>query len=116
MLLYETLGHEGQPRQLFLESSEGGLTLHSSDGLRAAVPARVIIAVLRRYGRPVDENVDTRGEELALTDVATLRRFRFRAGVDAIGRDYLGLFESGQDPIVALATTVAGALEHLAAA
>jgi len=115
MLIYETMGRDGTLRAIHLEANAGSLEL-CFDEVRASVPARVVIALMRRYGRPANDGVDTSGEELRLDAGTVLRRFRFRAGVDVVGRDYLALIESGGEPILAMATTIAGALEHLARA
>jgi len=114
MLIYETLSADGVSRAVHLDVGPAGLELRI-DAMRAAVPARIIVALMHRYGRAVEDGVDTQGgDELRLDASTVLRRFRFRAGVDVLGRDYLALVEGDDEPIVAMATTIAGALEHLA--
>ena len=100
---------------MYLRASETGLEL-SGDDVNASVPPRIIISLMHRYGREADDGVDLRGEELRLNQTCVLRRVRFRAAVDAIGRDYLALLEDGREPLLAMATTIAGALAHLARA
>ena len=73
---------------------------------------------MQRYGRPLDEGVGMEalpGEELALGE-DRLRRMRYRAAVDAIGRDYLVWEPRGGEPVAALSIAVAAALRHLATA
>jgi len=115
MLLYQSQKPDGGDAFLELNESEDdrGFLLTREDGVRARLPARIIISVLERYGRALDDGITTDGDELILEPGVTLRRFRFRSAVDAIGRDYLALLVSGQETVAAMAVTVAGALDHL---
>lgn len=71
-------------------------------------------AVMRRYGRPLDPDVALDGEALAC-GISTLRRLRYRAAVDADGRDYLVWQRPGAEPVACLAATATAALRFLAA-
>lgn len=71
-------------------------------------------AVMRRYGRPLDPEVALDGEVLAC-GISTLRRLRYRAAVDADGRDYLVWQRPGDEPVACLAATATAALRFLAA-
>lgn len=115
MLIFERLDPQGQPVAMHLERDGDELVLIRG-ATRAALPGRVLIAILRRYGRELDPLVTLDPDSVDLGDGAKLHRFRFHARVDAEGRDYLALVETGQPAIGAMATTIAGALEHLMSA
>jgi hypothetical protein len=73
--------------------------------------------VLDRFGAPVEpsESLIAVGA-LPLWEGHTLRHVRHLARYDVIARDYLVYESPGGEPRCALATTVAGALAHLARA
>ena len=101
---------------------ERGCSIINDDlsGIPAAVAAAqaadVVVAVLRRYGRELDPSVEVRGPSLALDGAHTLVRIRHLARYDVIARDFLLLLQPEGAPLVELATSVAGALVHLAEA
>ncbi len=80
------------------------------------LPEGSVAAVMRRYAKPVDENlldVSMGGEGLSLGDGGRLVRVRFRPHYDVIAKDYLVLCAEGAEPVAELATTVSAALLHL---
>jgi hypothetical protein len=100
---------------VFLAHREGALEI--GDGRDAtALPAGALAAVMSRYGAPSDPEAPVSVvETLALGEGQTLRHVRHLAGYDVIARDYLVYEAVAAEPLCALATTVARALEHLAA-
>lgn len=70
---------------------------------------------MRRYGKPLEDGAALNIEErVDLGDGASLERFRFLRRYDVIARDYVVYRVPGQDPVCEMATTLAGALLHLA--
>lgn len=114
--IHETFTPEGVLSTLHLAVENGTLALVADDRATPLSPD-VLEAVMRRFGRALDdhESISTVAT-LELGDGASLRHVRHLARYDVIGRDYLVLELSGQEPLCALAVTVAGALAHLARA
>jgi hypothetical protein len=80
-----------------------------------ALPDGALAAVMARYGVAFDPEAHISVvETLAVGDGRVLRHVRHLAGYDVIGRDYLVYEAAGAEPLCALATTAARALEHLA--
>lgn len=81
------------------------------------LPEGALDAVMARFGRPVEST--ERLEPVASLDLGdgrALRHVRHLARFDVIARDYLLYEAPPAEPLCAMATTVAGALEHLARA
>jgi hypothetical protein len=79
-----------------------------------ALPAGALDAVMRRFGKPLEDAAPRAEETLDLGGGRSLARFRFLRRYDVIARDYLVYAAPGEEPLCEMATTVAGALEHLA--
>ena len=93
---------------------DGELVLDTG-GETLPLPVGALAAVMRRYGKPLEETEVLNIEEhLDLADGATLERFRFLRRYDVIARDYLVYRESGHVPLCEMATSVTAALLHLA--
>lgn len=81
------------------------------------VPDGALAAVMKRYGAPLDAGAKLREVDvLELGPGERLRHVRHLDFYDVIARDYLVYEAPGVEPACAMATTVAGALEHLARA
>lgn len=124
ILIAEHIDDRGTPQQIYLELASAD---HASAGDAAAVhliagdvhgrlPVRAVEAVMRRYGRPLDEGIAPDGPALDLGGGRVLQQMRYRAPVDASARDYLVWRTPGEEPLAALSNGVAAALRHLAAA
>ena len=84
-----------------------------------AIPLSAVVLVMNRYGRPLDDSAEAEsdlGPSVQVRSGWYLQRLRFRARVDALGRDYLVWRVPDQPALAALATTVVAALCHLASA
>lgn len=115
-MIHETILASGEPRRVHLARGGEGEPLLVTDEGRLALPAGALGAVMRRFGAPLEEREALAlVGELALGD-EHLRHVRHRARYDVIARDYIVYEAPGRPPQCALATTVAGALEHLARA
>ena len=115
MKIHETVGAAGELAPIFLAAAGGAATLVDDRGAHP-LPDGAIAAVMARYGAPLDPDV-------TLAPIATLelvegrlRHVRHLARYDVIAKDWLVYERAGEDPVIALATTVAGALGHLARA
>lgn len=98
---------------VFLRVDDGVLTLASTEGA-FPLPDGALDAVMRRYGAPLEPTERLVAvASLDLGDGRALRHVRHLARYDVIARDYLVYDPGGREALCALATTVAGALEHL---
>lgn len=111
--VHETTKADGSLAPVFLTVEDGIAAIASEEGT-FVLPDGAVEAVMARFGKPLEPSeplVDAGA--LELSDGSVLRHVRHRARYDVIARDYLVYEASGREPMCALATTVAGALEHL---
>jgi hypothetical protein len=114
--VHETTTADGRLAPVVLGIGAGALSI-VADGVPLALPHGALEAVMARYGAPLETAerlLDV--ASLDLGDGRALRHVRHLARYDVIARDYLVYEAPGREPVCALATTVAGALEHLAQA
>ena len=115
VLIDERLDDDGEPERTWLLVAPGTSAIALSEaGATTPLPGRALVVAMRRYGRELDDAVEGTGEPIEVAGAGTIERLRFRAGVDADGRDYLVWREPGKPPIAALSTHIAAALRHLA--
>ncbi len=97
-------------------AGDGAMSLASDDDREAsALPEGALEAVMRRYGAPLEDGAKTTTvAAIDLRDGRSLRHVRHLARFDVIARDYLVYEAPDREPLCAMATTVAGALDHLA--
>ena len=83
-----------------------------------ALPAEMVLAVLRRYGRPLDGPPPPRtaGEKSVALAGGTLRGVRLRLPVDVIANDWFVLERAGEEPLAVAGPLFAAALAALARA
>lgn len=115
LLLHETFGDGDRALVVTLTREPDSLVL-SYPGGATELEAAVVVAVMGRYGKEIDPSIEVRGPSLALDDTHTLVRMRHLARYDVIARDFVVLVRPNGPPLVELATSVAGALVHLAEA
>jgi hypothetical protein len=114
--IHELILPSGELSGVFLARAGEQLLLVSDEG-ELPLPAGALPAVMRRYGSPFDPEAQSQVQgELALPGDARLQHVRHLAGYDVIARDYLVYTEPEVEPVCVMATTVAGALRHLAQA
>jgi hypothetical protein len=117
--IHETTGEDGALVAVYLRVRGGELELVAEDGAAFVLPDSALARVMTRYGAPIEEG--THFSEVASLDLAggaRLRHVRHLARFDVIAKDWL-VYEHeahGEEPVCALANTVARALSHLARA
>lgn len=114
--IHEFTKSSGELGGVFLRTHERSLLLVDDEG-EYTLPTGALRAVMKRFGGPLErsERVVEVGA-LSLGDGASLRHVRHLARYDVIAKDFLVFETSDAEPLCALATTVAGALAHLARA
>jgi hypothetical protein len=111
--VHETTRADGSLAPVFLVLEGEALGISSDDGT-FALPDGSLEAVMARFGKPLEPSERlVQAGALDLGDGRVLRHVRHLARYDVIARDYLVYDEPGREPMCALATTVAGALQHL---
>ena len=112
LLLDERITADGKHVRTWA-TSEGERLRISDDG--AAGGALSVVAVDRvmcRYGRPLEHGIALEGDSLVCGRYR-LRRLRYRAVVDAEGRDYLVWERPDGEPLACLAAMATAALRYL---
>jgi hypothetical protein len=112
LLLDERIRADGSVARCFGSVEAGRFRIHDDD-VDGALSFAALDRVMTRYARPLEEAVVLDGESLDLGDGRRLRRLRYRAAVDADGRDYLVWERPGQPPIAVIATMATAALRYL---
>jgi hypothetical protein len=113
--IHESTAASGELSAVSLQAFRGALALVNDEGT-FSLPEGGLEAVMARYGAPLDLDAASKlalVATLALAGGRALRHVRHLATYDVIARDYLVYEAPGQEPLCALATTVAGALDHL---
>jgi hypothetical protein len=111
--IHEMTTASGALSGVFLSLSDGGLAIVGDAGT-FALPEGALEAVMARFGAPLDpaSNVAVVAT-LELAKGRVVRHVRHLGAYDVIARDYVVYDAPGAEPLCALATTVAGALDHL---
>jgi hypothetical protein len=112
LIIHERVLGDGAFERTWLEVAGGRLVL-GSDGARATVELAVLDAVMKRYGRPLADDVIVTGPTLELGGGQTLSLLRHRARYDVIARDFLVYQVPGHEPVAELAASVTAALTYL---
>jgi hypothetical protein len=120
LLLDERILPDGGLARTWVERVDGDRVEIRDEGLPQGAPGSsgtlsiaALERVMRRYGKPLDPEVALDGEALELGDGLRLRRLRFHAVVDAMGRDYLVWERDREEPLAAIARMVTAALRYL---
>lgn len=114
MTIDERIADDGSYRRTALERDGDRVLLRDGDDVIAALPPAAVIAVVQRYGRPLEDALELDEPALDLGPGVRLRRLRYRARVDADSRDYLVLERDGAEPVAAMSGGIAEALRFLA--
>ena len=112
LLLDERIKADGAHARTWATSDGERVQIRDEDGSSGELSLAAVDHVMRRYGRPLDDNVAVEGDSLTC-GTFTLRRLRYRAAVDAEGRDYLVWARPGDESMVCLAATATAALRFL---
>ncbi len=96
-----------------LAAGRAQVRVDDDDGPSGELSIAALDRVMARYGLPLDGTVALDGDSLELGDGRRLRRLRYRAPVDAIGRDYLVWERPGEAPLAVIATHATAALRYL---
>lgn len=113
-MLDERIDAHGAHARTWASSDGDRLRITDDDGLTGELPLSAVHQVMCRYGRPLEPGIAAEGDSLTC-GTHQLRRLRYRAAVDAEGRDYLVWERPGDEPVACVATTVAAALRFLVA-
>jgi hypothetical protein len=113
LLLDERILGDGRHARTWASLDAGRLHVADDDGTSGPLSIAALDRVMARYGLPLDGSVALDGDSLDLGDGRRLRRLRYRAPVDAIGRDYLVWERPGQAPLAVIATHATAALRYL---
>jgi hypothetical protein len=121
MKIHETAKADGSLAavDLRVEGDELVIAVNDENDRPLALPGGALERVMQRYGAPLEDG--TKLTEVAAIDLgngARLRHVRHLARYDVIAKDWL-VYEregEGEEPLCALANTVAAALVHLARA
>lgn len=117
-LIDEHIRPDSTVARVTLRVTGGHVIVDEDDAPLGALSIDAVLVVLRRYGRPLDDEVAREladAPRLALDAGRAIARLRWRAAVDAGPRDYLVLIEPDREPLAALGPGVAAALRYLAA-
>lgn len=111
--IHETTRSDGGLDPVFLVAQDGTLGIMSGAG-SFTLPDGALAAVMARFGKPLERSERViLVAALDLGDGCVVRHVRHLARYDVIAHDYLVYEAAGEEPVCALATTVAGALDHL---
>jgi len=113
VIIDQRIADDGSIERLRLDAEGDAIVLSDHAGARYNVRLEAVVAIMRRYGRPLDDDVALPAAGLALAPNIELRALRHRAPVDAAARDYAVLCVAQRPPIAVLSTVFAGALYHL---
>jgi hypothetical protein len=114
--VHEAFSPSGALEQVHLRVDGDAIDLVRG-GETSRLPDRAIEAVMIRYGGPLDPGARLADvDALDLPGGRRLRHVRHLARFDVIAKDWLVLERPEDEPLCALATTVAAALDHIARA
>jgi hypothetical protein len=113
LLLHERALTNGAFERTWLELESERLFLVVEGEPKKEVPLQVVDVVMRRYGKPLDDDVSVDGPGLIIGD-RTIAMLRHRPRYDVIAKDYVVYRAADEPPVAELATAVTGALIFLA--
>jgi len=112
LLLHERALADGAFERTWLELESERLFLVVEGEPKKEVPLQVIDVVMRRYGKPLDDDVSIDAPGLVIAD-KTIAMLRYRPRYDVIAKDYVVYTVADERPVAELATAVTGALVFL---
>src|SRR4051794_20383882 len=112
--IHETICDDGKRQETHLSAEGETIHVHVGPDVIGTLPVLAVDTVMKRYGKPLADGIALNGPTLAIAGGRTLHMLRHRARYDVIARDFLVLCAPGEEPLAELATSIAGALTHLA--
>lgn len=112
LLLDERIDADGRHVRTWAASKGERVQITDDDGANGELSLIAVDRVMCRYGRPIDHGIALEGESLRC-GTYRLRRLRYRAMVDAAGRDYLVWERPDGEPLACVAATVTAVLRYL---
>ena len=114
--IHETTKADGAFEETVLTAEGTSVSLLVGGCLVGRLPAAALDVVMHRYGKPLEEGIVLDGPSLRVDGGRTVYMLRHLARYDVIAKDYFVLVAPNMAPLAELATSVAGALVHLARA
>ena len=114
LTIHEWHEADGARRTVRLAERDGALAVQVGDAPPVLLAMAVLERVMRRYGKPLADEVALDGARLDLSDASSLTLLRHRARYDVIARDFLVWTPPTGEPLAELAVAISGALVHLA--
>jgi hypothetical protein len=112
LLLDERIDADGRHVRTWASSNGERVQITDDDGTNGELSLIAVDRVMCRYGRPIDHGIALEGESLRC-GTYRLRRLRYRAMVDAVGRDYLVWERPDGEPLACVAASVTAVLRYL---
>lgn len=112
MKIHEATRADGTLAAVSLVFGSGVLSIAIDDDV-LELPDGALAAVMARFGKPLEPAARLVDVDVLFLDAARLRHVRHLATYDVIALDYLVYEVDGAEPLCALATNAAGALEYL---
>ena len=116
LLIHQRTRDDGTLEDLFLSREGDALRVHIGEGEEALIPIEALVAVMRKFGKALAEEIRLTGPSLDLGERRSLVMLRHLARYDVIARDFLVFRAPNEEPITELASAVTAALMHLVAA
>ena len=116
LLIHQRIREDGSLEDLFLSREDDALRVQIGDEDEALIPIEALVAVMRKFGKALADEVRVVGPMLDLGDGRSLVMLRHLARYDVIARDFLVFRAPDEEPLAELASSVTAALMHLVAA
>jgi hypothetical protein len=116
LLIHQRTREDGTLEDLFLSREDESLRVQIGEEEEALIPIEALVAVMRKFGKTLADEVRVRGPSLDLGAGRSLVMLRHLARYDVIARDFLVFRAPNEEPLTELASSVTAALMHLVAA
>jgi hypothetical protein len=116
LLILSRTQPDGAVLSTWIQTKQGVLSLLEEGSQETPLTVEIIVGVFARYGKPLDAQISEWVGALSLREDLEIKSFRFMNWGDVYKTDYLGLFQAGQDALVAPSPLIAAALKALSLA
>ncbi|MEO6574911.1 MAG: hypothetical protein ABIP89_13790 [Polyangiaceae bacterium] len=113
LLIHQRTRVDGSLEDLFLSREDDALRVQIGADDEAFVPIEALVAVMRKFGKPLAPEIRLGATALELGDGRSLTMLRHLARYDVIARDFLVFCAPNEEPLAELASSVTAALMHL---